>query len=472
MDSRHVVAFDALAMAALLGGCGPSHKSEARGTDGGSLAQPAADAGGGFGANGRTPSACQGFNLVGLKYSPGGHVLPNTCAPFDAATNNPYAIRCIDAMPQFKTPFPGDDLCILPPPPDQGVQVGLHPQGKDYWAQIWAGDYSGYQNPDAIWLLTPGAEVTQNYLGNVDTPDAHDYYREYFRMRTGTHHNIITLNKNANGVQDGWIPLSPGQEASPAIFNSSVGSLLGIIGGSQRPIDQNPSTLEKPPEDMGYYLKWPANPAVVFNIHHINAGSAPLLREAWVNIWWESDASLLESWFMGLDPTEPRSLSVAPGAVVDLHYSWTIPAGSPIRLIRAFGHRHFWDTNLSVWIERSGSTTPEVVYQSFDWANMPTYTYNGEIANPVPDPVAHGDGAASGLVTLNPGDKLHFNCHLEYTDRRAATNASAPIPESNGPLKFANETFKAEMCLIYGNSTGQLVFPAADTSPLPGFATQ
>src|SRR5258708_22143760 len=88
-----------------------------------------------------TSSQCQGFPLAGVKYSPGGTVLPNKCAPFDATTNNPYAVRCIDAMPTLQTRLPGDEYCILPPPPDQGIQVGLHPQGKDYWNQMWAGDF-------------------------------------------------------------------------------------------------------------------------------------------------------------------------------------------------------------------------------------------------------------------------------------------------------------------------------------------
>jgi hypothetical protein len=112
------------------------------------------------------------------------------------------------------------------------------------------------------------------------------------------------------------------------------------------------------------------------------------------------------------------------------------------------------------------------VYQSFDWQNIPTYVYNDETANPTPNPSTHADGAASGLILLNPGDVLHFNCHIEYTDARAATNANAPTPESNGPLRFANETFKAEMCVFFGNTTGQLGFPNVDSSPLPSFATQ
>jgi hypothetical protein len=85
----------------------------------------------------------------------------------------------------------------------------------------------------------------------------------------------------------------------------------------------------------------------------------------------------------------------------------------------------------------------------------------------------HGDGAASGIVMLNAGDKLHFNCHIEYTDQRAATNPQAPSPESAGNLRFKNEVYGGEMCIQYGNWTGQiLMFPAADPSPIPDFATR
>jgi len=187
-----------------------------------------------------------------------------------------------------------------------------------------------------------------------------------------------------------------------------------------------------------------------------------------VNIWWETDARILETWYMGEDLNEPRTLNIAPGSVVDQHYSWTMPSGNPIRLTRAFGHRHFWTTSFTSWIERAGSSVPEIVYQSFDWHNMPSYRYDSLAQNPAPNPAALTDGAASGIVTLNPGDKLHFNCHIEYTDERAATNANAPSPETQGNLKFKNEVYGGEICIMFGNWLGpQLLFPSADSSPIP-----
>jgi hypothetical protein len=462
--------------AALATGCSASPSGTSAGSplsDGGSDAGTL-DPNGGIGPDGRILTRCQAFPLKGLQFSPGGTVLPNKCAPFDPGTNNPYAVRCIDAMPSFKTTFAGDDLCILPPAPDKGIQVGLHPQGADYWKQMWSGDYSGYDKPEAVWILQPGQEITQNYVSNVSDPDPHDYYREYFRLRTGSHHDIITLNNNTGGVPDGWVALAAGEEAAPPIVGSNIGPSVGVIGGSQRTEDQNPATLDKPKEDKGYYLKWPANSAVVFNIHHINAGPTPLLREAWVNIWWESDATILESWYMGLPLSQPMTLDIAPGTVADLHYSWTIAEGGPVRIIRAFGHRHFWDTNFSSWIERSGDAggAPELIYQSFNWQDMPTYSYNSEIMNPKANASSGADGAASGMVKVSPGDKLHFNCHIEYTEAHAATDPSAPNPAANGPLHFANETFKAEMCIMFGNSTSTLGYPVVDTTPLPSFATK
>jgi hypothetical protein len=436
---------------------------------GGAGNNPSADAGGGNDDNCPTctiPPNCQGFKLEGLHYSPGGTTLPNKCMPFHVTTNNPYAVRCIDAIPEFKTRFPGDQYCILPPPPDLGIQIGLHPQGnsKAYWDAIWAGDFSGYDNPDEIWVLHPGDEITQNYrTHDAPTTMPMNYYRTYFRMRIGSHHNIITMHDGTD--PDAWIP---GGDALPGLFDASSGAVIGVLGGQQRADDSTPVTLDKPPEDEGVYLTFPMNPAIIFNMHHFNIQAVDILREGWSNIWWETDATKQAVWYMGLEPTQIISLSVPANQKADYQYVWDISADT--RLLRVFGHRHFWTTNFSTWIERASGEI-ELAYQSYDWADMPTYRYDSVVKNPELSPDAKTDGALSGVVNLKAGDKMHFNCHIEFTDERKSIDTHAPAPSQIGSLRFANEAYNGEMCIQFGNVVGpSLGLPGIDTSPLPDFA--
>ena len=413
------------------------------------------------------PVQCRGFPFDGIKYSPGGSVLPNTCMPYHATLNNPYAVRCIDALPNFKTKFAGDQYCILPPPPDKGFQVGLHPQGKtaDYWKAIWAGDLSGYDTTDKDWVLQPGDERTQNYRTR-DAPGLPptNYYRTYFRMRTGSHHMIVTMHDGME--EDGWIPGAG--EALPGLFDTSSGAVQGILGGEQRPDDSTPVTIDKPKEDEGLYLVFPADPSIIFNMHHFNTTDGLLTREGWINIWKEEDARTKMSWYMGMEAGQVISLSVAPNTTADLHYSWTV--NSDMRLIRVFGHRHFWTTNFSAWIQRKDGKI-DLAYQSYDWFDMPTYRYDSVVQNPAVNPSAAQDGAISGIVSLKAGDKLHFNCHIEFTDERQATDKNAPTPQQIGRLRFANEAYNGEMCIQFGNVTGgALGLPGVDSSPVPDFA--
>lgn len=224
------------------------------------------------------PPECQGFAFRRLKYSPGGNLLPNKCSAFDATTNNPYAVRCIDAIPNFHTQFPGDQYCILPPPPERGVQVGFHPQGdtETYWKQIWAGDLSGYDAASPEWTLAPGAELTQNYRSrDANSNSSRRYYRTYFRMRTGSHHNVITLHDSVEPA--GWVPIQG--TVTSGLIDASAGELIGVLGGQQRPDDNTPLTLDAPPEDSGLYLDYPANASLFFNLHFFNSAERPLLRE-------------------------------------------------------------------------------------------------------------------------------------------------------------------------------------------------
>jgi len=203
-------------------------------------------------------------------------------------------------------------------------------------------------------------------------------------------------------------------------------------------------------------------------MHHFNASGMTILKEAWTNLWWEDDAKTEVFGIFGLDLTQVALLSVPPGTTTDLHYSFDIT--QPIRLVTVFGHRHSWTSNFGSWIEQPGGKL-DIIYQSFQWLDDPTYRYDSMTMNPVPAPMAKTDGATSGIRMLMPGQKLHFNCHIEFTDERAKSE-KAPMPADVGPLRFANEAFTAEMCILFGSTAAvKLGMPAADDSKLPDFAT-
>jgi hypothetical protein len=250
----------------------------------------------------KEPDSCRGASDQVLLYSPGGAVLPNPCEPFDPTTNNPYAVRCVDAWPWYKTRFPGDEFCILPPPPDRGVQYGVHPQGKQWFAQVSMGDMSGYDNLSDDWLMNGGEEEQRNYQTSIDNETDENYYRAYTRMRPGSHHMIVFAEMS--GIAETWGPGRP-----------SLSQLL--LPGAQRPDENTPKSLEKPTEDVGLYNTLPANVPVVFNMHHFNASDRTILKEAWTNLWWETDATTELRPIIGLDYGQMRSLAVPPGATVD-----------------------------------------------------------------------------------------------------------------------------------------------------------
>ena len=402
-------------------------------------------------------AARKGLVLQGLLYSPGGTLLPDPCKPFHPTTNNPYAVRCVDAWPWYKTAYTGDVFCILPPTPGKGVQVGVHPQGKQWFAQVSKGDMSGYKKPNDDFIVLPGEEEVFDYATQADNPKAAKYYRHYARMRGGSHHMINSFGKAAD-KQEVWGP----QGGAAALFGAN------LLPSSQRPNINTPESLEAPAEDAGLYAVFPAKAGVTFDMHHFNVGTDPILKEAWVNLWWADDASVEMSSLTGLDPVQIATLSVQPGETQDLHYMWNIT--EPIRLLRLTGHRHAWTTNFSAWIEAPG-LAPEIIYQSFGWSDQPEYHYTSEAKNPAPAPDKATDGGSTGVRMLQPGEALHFNCHIEYSAERAAV-VDGPDPVAQGPLKFANEAYSGEMCLLFGwTALGKLPLPTHVTSPLPDFAT-
>lgn len=399
---------------------------------------------------------CRGFSFDGIIYSPGAGALPNTCEPFHPTTNNPYAVRCTDVWPWYKTVYPGDAFCILPPPPELGVQFGIHPQGKAYFDQVSKGDMSGYDVPPLGHVLGPGGEEERNYHTAISTTAEQKYYRVYTRMRGGSHH-MINSTSDANASQEQWTAGSPD-------------GLFGGIGlpGAQRPDENAPQSYEKPAEDAGLYAIIPGGTGITLNMHHFNSTPMPILKETWENLWWETDATIPVKGMSGLDVLQAVTLSVPVGATVDLHYAANISQDT--RVLKLFGHRHAWTTSFTSWVQKASGEN-QLLYQSFDWFDEPTYRYDSLTTNPVADQATLGDGGASGITILKAGDRLHYNCHITYTDARAAAVKSPKTPAQIGTLGFANEAFTAEMCILFGSTAANAIVGwTGSATPLPPFA--
>lgn len=399
----------------------------------------------------------RGLQLSGLMYSPGGDRLPYPCKPFHPTENNPFAVRCIDAWPWYDTGFPGDEFCILPPTPGAGVQYGVHPQGPNWHAQVSSGDMSGYERSKlGYFYLAQGQEEQSYYNTRVPTVEDREYYRSSVRTRTGTHHLVSSVA--SEGATLGWV-LPPG-----TFFGGRV--RLPEAHGA----DENvPQSLAKPDEDAGLYSPLPGGATVAIELHHFNPTDGDILKETWTNLWWTQDAATQVERTLGLPFAQTLATTLAePGQTVDLHYSWSI--GSDVRLIDVVGHHHVWTASVSAWVDAPGAA-PELIYQSFDWRDIPRYRYDSVSVNPAPDRERRIDGASSGTRILKAGQKLHFNCHLAYTPERAAAEGM-PTPSSLGTLRFGNQATRSEMCmLLLSVAGGTLGSPSPDSEPVPAFAT-
>ena len=402
----------------------------------------------------------EGLQLEGMMYSPGGTVLPHPCEPFDSLTNNPYAVLCVDAWPWYKTKFPGDSYCILPPPPDKGTQVGIHPQGMDWYEQVSQGDLSGYEGVPDSFLMDPGDEEERNYITGSHNTEELKYYRSNVRMRPGSHHMIVSAAPPgmAAGRRGTWV-------------GGSVGGLTrgaGGVPGTQRADEDTPQTLEKPPEDEGLYSVLGADSDVTFNMHHFNSTDEVTLKEAWTNLWYEENATRRYTGIFGMPLTQALMTFARPGQTVDVHYTWDVQ--EEVRIVKLFGHRHAWTSNMVAWVKKPDGAE-NIIYQTFDWFEQPSYRDDSQRQNPPPMPEELRDGGHSGVLMLQPGDELHMNCHIAFTEERAAA-VDGPSPSSIGALRFANQAFQGEMCILFGGTVGPaLGSPGPGRGALPRFAT-
>ncbi|MDD9941156.1 MAG: hypothetical protein OXU20_08970 [Myxococcales bacterium] len=358
------------------------------------------------------PDDCRGFDVEGLTHSPGGDVLPNTCAPYHGVRNNPFAIRCIDADPSYNSGFPGDEWCILPPDPELGTQVKVSPES--------------YDDPAPWFLMSPGQEFNDYYYSEATNQEERYFYRVNIRMRAGSHHMINTM-------------LSGDREDGPASLEGlGVGRGSGrTFPGAQRPDQDRPMSLEVAPENENLGARMDPRQQFSLNLHHFNFGEEMMLREVWINIWYKEQAEVTEELRSIGIFGNPLDLNIPPGEHRELHYACPVTADT--RIVRLNGHRHSSTSRFAIWMEQADGESV-TLYESFDYYDMPTYQFDSITTNPTPSLEEMKDGGYTGILNAKAGDEIHFLC--DVTNR------------GDRPLRFANEVETGEMCIVFGSRTG------------------
>jgi hypothetical protein len=290
------------------------------------------------------------------------------------------------------TKFNGDQFCIKPPPADKGFQVHIGP--------------SSYDNPEPMYVLEPGMEVTENFNAVTTNDTDQFYFYRQQRMRPGSHHLLI----------------------------STAGEL---IVSSQNPVADTPAGGKIAPEDEDVGFSIAARSALFIGLHFINITDEPILKEIWINFWYK-DASEVKEAASPIFTGAP--IDVPPGAHVVT--SGDCPISAPGRLLRLFGHKHANNVRWSTY--RIRGEQRDLLFEDYDhWEEPLILEYSSITQNPKSDRANKIPGGWSGMVDLQPGDVFRFECEI--------------VNNTDSTFTGKNEAVNDEMCIQNGTIVGTTI---------------
>jgi hypothetical protein len=321
------------------------------------------------------------------------------------------------------TGYPGDGQCIEAPDPTKGFQFHYGP--------------SSYDDPKEVakYLLMPGQETTDCVF--FPTPNTKDvYFNEYHsRLRPGSHHLLLYVQPVSG---------SPHTSTAPEACNQGI-QTRNLFGATSPTMDVK--QIDPAPENQGLAVKIPATQQAVAQLHVINVGSAPILREAWANILYTDPSSVKEL----ADPiffVAGVTMSIQVGQTLVSKGTATVPqnAGKDFRLVAAIPHTHAHTPRFSAYKTVGGKR--ELILEQFgvlDVPNEPHLVYfDSVMQNPLPNEASHLDGAFTGDIYLKPGDTIEWEC--EQTNDGIGANGQ----RFTSPLQFTEQAYTGEMCNLFG----------------------
>lgn len=348
-----------------------------------------------------TAGAAGGANTPAPMNAPSAMGKPASMDPPAMQPSPPAGSRSGDALSEpcdLQTKWAGDEYCIKPPPADKGFQIHIGP--------------SDYESPDPKYLLEPGTETNENFPTTSGNQAEIYYYVRQYRMRPGSHHLILTAGSGGFGGRR--------------------------LGGSQNLARDNPENGIIAPEDQGVGIKLGANTPLTVNLHYFNFSDKPMLKQAWVNVWYRdaNDVTMPANEMYSFAP-----INVPAGKHIVLR--GTCPITQAGRILSHYGHRHANNLRFSTWRERGGKQ--ELIYEDFDWHEPLTLQYSSTVMNRPADTANKIAGGWSGMLDLAAGDNIIFECEI--------------VNNTGHTFRGANEAEDDEMCILIGD-TVQTSVPA------------
>jgi hypothetical protein len=342
-----------------------------------------------------------------------------TAPPTAAATPPPASDSCEErrvsyAKPCTSDPDPckiasgwsGDEYCLLPPSPEQGIQIHIGPKDYKNMAEV------------AKYTIQPGEEFNNSVIAHIPLTENVWWNRITVHMRPGSHHWISSVVS--------------GKPEEKFYSDTSCGaSQIGSLGGGQNLIYDNPPSGVPAPENVGLGRELPGDSSLCMNLHAYNFTDEPQLREIWINLRTVPEADVTQK-ASGIGMVGGLGLSLGPKQNKEATYQGTFMQEG--RIIQLFGHRHVWTPHFAVWLNQ------DMIYDSWSWEESATFNYDSLTMNPAIMTEKKVDGAVSGMVPVKAGDVLKFTCFIENT--------------SDKTLGFSNELYDGEMCNLWGSAVG------------------
>jgi hypothetical protein len=173
-------------------------------------------------------------------------------------------------------------------------------------------------------------------------------------------------------------------------------------------------------------------------MHYFNFTQAPVLREFWMNLYTKPADQIKQeaSGIRGMGGTSWLLLPISPGT--DRVYKYQFPPAAPsapdARIIMLLGHYHAHGERFTAFLNGMK------VFEMFDYQEPLMFPYNSVTQNPAFAPDQKQGGATSGMMAINAGDVLSWECHI--------------INDGGVGLTYSNMVESGEMCNLWGSSVG------------------